>query len=51
MDSDIGIKKHPSDREDQAQAIAFQRYAVVRLVPVGAVIDQVLGAHGIEPAQ
>ena len=36
---------------DQAQAIAFQRYAVVRLVPVGAVIDQVLGAHGIEPAQ
>lgn len=32
---------------DQAQAVAFQRYAVVHLVPVGAVIDRVLGAHGI----
>jgi hypothetical protein len=32
---------------DQAQAVAFQRYAVVHLVPVGAVIDQVLGEHGI----
>jgi hypothetical protein len=36
---------------DQVQAIAFQRYAVVRPVPVGAVIDQVLGARGIEPAR
>jgi hypothetical protein len=34
---------------EQVQAIAFQRYAVVRLVPVGAAIDQVLGDHGIEP--
>jgi hypothetical protein len=33
---------------EQVQAIAFQRYAVVRLVPVGAAIDQVLGDHGIE---
>jgi hypothetical protein len=33
----------------QAEAIAFQRYAVVHLVPVGAVIDQVLGERGIEP--
>jgi len=30
-----------------AQAIAFQRYAVERLVPVGAVIDDVLAHHGI----
>jgi hypothetical protein len=36
---------------EQVHAIAFQRYAVVHLVPVGAVIDQVLGAHGIEPAR
>lgn len=34
---------------DQAAAIAFQRYAVVRLAPVGAAIDQVLAARGIEP--
>jgi len=34
---------------EQAQAIAFQRYAVVRLVPVGAIIDQSLGARGIQP--
>jgi len=34
---------------EQAQAVAFQRYAVVRLAPVGTVIDQVLGARGIEP--
>jgi hypothetical protein len=33
---------------EQAQAVAFQRYAVVHLVPVGAVIDEVLGGHGIE---
>jgi hypothetical protein len=33
---------------EQAEAIAFQRYAVVHLVPVGAVIDQVLGERGIE---
>jgi len=34
---------------EQAQAIAFQRYAVVRLVPVASAIDQALGALGIEP--
>jgi hypothetical protein len=33
---------------EEAQAIAFQRYAVVRLVQVGKAIDDVLGAHGIE---
>lgn len=33
---------------EQVQAIAFQRYAVVRLAPVGKAIDEVLGAHGIE---
>jgi hypothetical protein len=32
---------------DDAQTIAFQRYAVVRLVPVGAVIDAVLAERGI----
>jgi hypothetical protein len=32
---------------DDAQAIVFQHYAVVRLVPVGAAIDAVLGGHGI----
>ncbi len=32
-----------------AHTIAFQRYAAKRLAPVGAVIDRVLGAHGIEP--
>lgn len=36
---------------DQAQAVAFQRYAVVRLVPVGAILDQVLGAYGIAAQQ
>jgi len=40
---------------DQAHAITFQRYTLVRLAPVGAVIDrvidQVLGARGIEPLQ
>jgi hypothetical protein len=33
---------------EQVQAIAFQRYAVVHLVPVGPVIDKVLGDRGIE---
>jgi hypothetical protein len=32
---------------DDAQAVVFQHYAVKRLVPVGATIDAVLGAHGI----
>jgi hypothetical protein len=32
---------------DDAQAIAFQRYAVERLVPVGGEIDAALEAHGI----
>ena len=50
VDDAIGAHLHDGALSlDQAQAIAFQRYAVVRLVPVGAVIDQVLGAHGIEP--
>jgi hypothetical protein len=31
-----------------AQAVAFQRYAAVHLAPVGKVIDEVLGAHGID---
>jgi hypothetical protein len=33
---------------EQVQAIAFQRYAVVRLVPVGAIIDKALGDRGVE---
>jgi len=33
---------------DDAQAIVFQRYAVKRLVAVGAILDEVLSAHGIE---
>jgi hypothetical protein len=33
---------------DEVHAIVFQRYAVVRLVPVGAQIDEALGALGIE---
>lgn len=32
----------------QAHPIVFQRYAVVRLVPVGAEIDEVLGALGVQ---
>lgn len=36
---------------DQAHAIVFQRYAVVLLVPIGKIIDEVLAAHGIEPMQ
>lgn len=32
---------------DDAEGVAFQHYAVKRLVPVGAVLDRVLGAHGI----
>jgi hypothetical protein len=52
VDDAIGAHLHDGALSlDQAQAVAFQRYAVVRLVPVGAVIDQVLGAHGIEPAR
>jgi hypothetical protein len=35
---------------ESVHAIAFQRYAVVRLVPVGRDIDQVLDAHGIVAA-
>jgi hypothetical protein len=33
---------------DDAQTIVFQRYAVKRLVAVGAILDEVLAAHGIE---
>lgn len=36
---------------DDAQAIAFQRYAVVYLVPVAGIIDKVLAEHAIAPAQ
>jgi hypothetical protein len=36
---------------EQAQAIAFQRYAVVRLVPVASAIDKALAARGIEPRE
>jgi len=32
---------------ESVHAIAFQRYAVVRLVPVGKMIDEVLAAAGI----
>lgn len=33
---------------DQVHAIVFQRYAVVRLVPVGPQIDEALGALGVQ---
>jgi hypothetical protein len=33
----------------ELHANLFQRYAAVRLAPVGPVIDEVLGARGIEP--
>lgn len=33
---------------EQVQAIAFQRYAAVRLAPVGPMVDKALGDHGIE---
>jgi len=33
----------------ELHAILFQRYAAMRLAPVGSVIDEVLGARGIEP--
>jgi hypothetical protein len=33
---------------DQVHAIVFQRYAVVRLVPVGKEIDEALGALGVQ---
>lgn len=36
---------------DQAHAIVFQRYAVVRLVPVGTDIDEVLAALGVQALQ
>ena len=35
----------------QAEAIAFQRYAVVRLVPVAGAIDKALAARDIEPKE
>jgi hypothetical protein len=35
----------------QAEAIAFQRYAVVRLVPVAGAIDKALAARDIEPQE
>jgi len=42
------IKAHGTVTFEQAQAIAFQRYAVKQLVPVAAIIDEVLAAHGID---
>jgi hypothetical protein len=36
---------------EQAHPIVFQRYAVVRLVPVGKDIDEVLGALGVQALQ
>jgi len=49
VDDEIGPHvDHGAITLEQAQAIAFQRYAVVRLVPVGTVIDKVLGDHGVE---
>ncbi len=33
---------------DDAQTVVFQRYAVKRLVAVGAILDEVLAARGIE---
>jgi hypothetical protein len=33
---------------EQIHVIVFQRYAAVRLAPVGKVIDEVLGARGVE---
>jgi len=32
---------------DGVHAIVFQRYAVVRLVPVGAILDRTLESRGI----
>jgi len=52
VDDEIGAHlDHGALSLEQAEAVAFQRYAVVRLVPVGAVIDQALGARGIELQQ
>jgi hypothetical protein len=34
---------------EQVEALVFQRYAVVKLVPFGKVIDEALAAHAIEP--
>ena len=48
IDEHVGAeaKKGPVSL-DSVHSIAFQRYAVVRLVPVGKVIDDVLAARGI----
>lgn len=35
----------------QVHALVFQRYAVVKLVPYGKVIDEALAARGIEPVK
>ena len=48
-DQEVGPKiKDGAVSLAEAQTIAFQRYAVKRLVPVGKVIDDVLGARGIQ---
>jgi hypothetical protein len=39
---------HGTVGDADIHAIVFQRYAVARLVPVGAVIDTALAARGIE---
>jgi hypothetical protein len=52
VESEIG--RHITNNSlslEQAQAIAFQRYAVVRLVPVAPAIDKALAARGIEPKE
>lgn len=48
VDQEVGPHvAHGTIALDDAHAVIFQRYAVKRLVPVGAVIDSVLAAHGI----
>jgi hypothetical protein len=50
VDREVGPHvEHGTVDIDQAHAIVFQRYAVLELVPVATVIDEVLGARGIEP--
>lgn len=48
IDENVGAEaKNGPISLDSVHAIAFQRYAVVRLVPVGKVIDDVIAAHEI----
>ena len=51
VEQEVGPRvRHGSVSLDEVHAIAFQRYAVVLLVPVAAVIDAALARHGIAPA-